>query len=176
MAINEASIIRRLADVTKVRELAKKMPRLLSIIDIDGNPARALSLRINIPTVKNSSYPQNKQDFSEVVIELPERYPFPPGPSVIFKTPVWNPNIYQSGKWCYGEWKVTENLELFVIRLMKVIALDPTIINPKSAANGEAARWYIKQLTVKPRLFPTVSLIEIMSEPLKPKISWNTVK
>ena len=66
--------------------------------------------------------------------------------------------------------------ELFVIRLMKVIALDPTIINPKSAANGEAARWYIKQLTVKPRLFPTVSLIEIMSEPLKPKISWNTVK
>lgn len=174
MAINGVSATRRKADVDKLKELQAKMPNVLKITKITGEPARSINLMINIPTVKNSSYPREKQETTEVQIDFSENYPFPPGPTVNFKTPIWNPNVYKSGKWCFGEWKVTENLELFVIRLMKVIALDPTIINPSSAANGEAAKWFNKN--IHSNMFPIVDITSLISQSSKPSIAWRSIK
>jgi len=174
--VNEALAIRKRTDVAKLKELQTKMPGALEILSVVGDPPRSVKLRIRIPTAMNNRYPQQKQDISEVEIQLPEGYPLPPAgvPFVNFMTPIWNPNVYPSGKWCFGEWTITENLELFVVRLMKVIALDPTIINPRSAANGDAAHWYVQLLEQRSGLFPTVSIAELMSE--KPKIAWRTIK
>jgi ubiquitin-protein ligase len=174
--LNGALAIRRTTDLAKLRELQARMPRALEILGVTGDPPRAIKLRIRIPTAKNESFPQEKQEVNEVEIVLPASYPLPPGPLVNFTTPIWNPNVYPSGKWCFGEWKITENLELFVTRLMKVIALDPTIINPRSAANGDAARWYVQLHDRRPDLFPTVSLAGLMAQAEKQKIAWRTIK
>lgn len=174
--MNETSALRRRTDLAKLRELQSKMPRALEILGVTGDPPRSIKLRIRIPTARNAKYPQEKQELNEVEIVLPENYPFLPGPSVNFTTPIWNPNVHPSGKWCYGDWIVTENLELFVARLMKVIALDPTIVNPASAANYEAARWYVVLKGRRPELFPTVSLSGLLAEAEKPKIVWRPIK
>lgn len=176
MAINPVSAIRRRADLAKLRELQVRMPQALSILGVSGDPPQSIKLRITIPTAKNVSYPQVRQEVSEVEILLPERYPFPPGPIVTFSTPIWNPNVYVGGRWCFGDWNVTENLELFVIRLMKVIALDPVIINPQSAANAEAAKWFVLQRGRNPELFPTVALSGLIGKVPGPSITWRSIK
>lgn len=176
MAVNGVSATRRRVDIIQLQALQGKMPRTLTILGVTGDPARSIKLRISIPTANNSAYPREKQETSEVEIVLPENYPFPPGPSVSFTTPIWNPNVYKSGKWCFGEWNVTENLSLFVIRLMKVIALDPIITNPESAANVEAANWFVQQYRLHPELFPTVALSGLMVEAPQPPMVWRTIK
>ncbi len=175
MAVNEVSAKRRRADIDKLIELQTRIPRALEILSVIGDPARSIRLRINVPTAINRHYPTEIQKITDVEITLPDNYPFPPGPTVIFKTPIWNTNVYTSGKWCYGEWKITENLELFVIRLIKVIALDPTIINPKSAANSDAAHWYIMKLAENPKLFPTIQFASLFELPPKLKMAWNNI-
>ncbi len=174
--MNEASALRRKNDLDKLHELQSRLPRALQILGVTGDPPRSIKLRIRIPTARNANYPQEKQEVNEVEIVLPENYPFPPGPIVNFTTPIWNPNVYISGKWCFGDWKITENLELFVARLMKVIALDPTIVNPASPANGEAARWYVRLEGLRPDLFPTVSLTGLTAQAEKPKIVFRSIK
>ncbi len=168
--------IRKREDLAKIKVLQRKIPGILEIGKVIGDPPRSITLCLRIPTAKNGSYPRERQETNEVEIQLPANYPFPPGPMVQFKTPIWNPNVYPSGKWCFGGWNVTENLELFVVRLMKVIALDPTIINPRSAANGDAARWYLQIQKRQPDLFPTVSVSGLIAEAYKPKISWRNIK
>jgi len=167
--------IRKTADLEKLKALQKKMPNTLEITSVRGSPPASLSCRITIPTAKDTNYPGTRQDVSVVEIQLPERYPFQP-PLVTFTTPIWNPNVYPSGKWCFGQWKVTENLEMFIVRLMKVIALDPTIINPSSPANGPAASWYVDRQARQPGSFPTVKVLELMTESEQPKIAWRNVK
>jgi ubiquitin-protein ligase len=174
--MNEASAIRRKSDLDKLRDLQAKLPRALEIVRVTGTPPKLVRLRIRIPTAKNRRFPQDQQDTSEVEIAFSESYPLPPGPLVNFQTPIWNPNVYSSGRWCFGEWKITENLALFVTRLMKVIALDPEIINPRSPANADAANWYVQMRRQQPNLFPTVSLMSLMAEAVPPKIGWRTIK
>lgn len=176
MTINQASATRRRTDLAKLREMQTRMPRALEILSVTGDPAQSICLRIRIPTAKNESYPKERQEFSDVKIALPENYPFPPGPEVFFETDIFNPNVYPSKRWCFGDWKITENLELFVTRLMKVIALDPTIINPRSAANGSAASWFVMNQKLHPELFPTISLSSLMMPVAKPTIAWKTIK
>lgn len=173
--MNGTYAIRKREDLAKLKGLQVKLPTVLEIVGVKGDPPRELALRIRLPTAKSSSYPYEKQDMSDVTFQLPERYPLQK-PTVTFKTPIWNPNVYPSGMYCYGEWNVTENLELFVIRLMKVIALDPTIINPRSPANGDAARWYMQMIERDPKLFSTVSVAGLINLSEKPKMVWRNIK
>lgn len=152
------------------------MPQILQISRVDGSPPRVVALRIRIPTAKNPNFPADHQDVSDVTIQLPDKYPFPPGPTVVFDTPIWNPNVYESGRWCYGDWKITENLELFVIRLMKVIALDPSIVYPQSPANSAAAAWYQQIIRQRPNLFPTLSVTDAAVAEARHTMTWRTIK
>ena len=153
------------------------MPRTLKILQATDDLVMALRLRITIPTAKNQEYPRQVQESSEVSISLPGNYPMQPGPMVTFVSPIWNPNVYASGRWCSGLWQVTENLELFVKRLMRVIALDPAIVNPSSPANVAAAAWYRQMLQRNPRAFPTVSLESLEGPAVpKPSIAWRSIR
>jgi ubiquitin-protein ligase len=160
---------RKIADIQKLRMLAAKMPAALEITGLCGNPPSSLTCRIIIRTAKNENFPNETQNINDIEIQFPERYPIQP-PVVQIKTPIWNPNVYTSGKWCFGTWDPTENLELFIIRLMKVIALDPAIINPNSPANKLAADWYRYRTIRQPGLFPTVSILSLMVNTERPKI------
>lgn len=176
MTMSEAAVIRRRTDVAKLRELQARIPRFLEILGVSSDPPRSIRLRIRIPTARNNAYPREKQEINDVEITLPESYPQQPGPYVTFTTPIFNPNIYPSGKWCSGEWKIMEYLDLFVMRLMKVIAFDPTIVNPRSPANGEAAQWFVQTRNRHPDLFPTIPLDGLITNIEKPKIVWRTIK
>ncbi len=174
--MNDSFAIRKREDLAKLKTLRGRLPQdMLEITGVKGDPPRELSLRIRLPTAKNASYPRERQDVNDVTFQFPERYPFQE-PAVMFTTPIWNPNVYASGKYCFGGWKVTENLELFVIRLMKVITLDPSIVNPRSAANAEAARWFLEAIQRYPKLFPTESLAEVISAAERPKMIWRNIK
>jgi hypothetical protein len=174
--VNDAHAIRKRQDLAKLVSLQGRIPSILEIITVSGDPPHSILLRLRIPTARNKSYPLQKQEINEVEIQLPANYPFPPGPTVHFKTPILNPNVYTSGKWCFGNWTITENLELFVIRLMKVIALDPSIVYPKSAANAEAARWFLDLNKSQPNIFPSINVDSLVSQSEKQKIAWRNLK
>ncbi len=173
--MSSTSALRKETDLKKLRELQSRIPKYLEILEVSGNPPKLIRLRIRIATAKNSNYPSEQQEISEVKIELPENYPFQV-PVVNFLTPIWNPNVYSSGRWCFGDWKITENLELFVTRLMKVIALDPSIVNPASPANYDAGKWYVQIKNRQSNIFPTVSISNLVAEVEKPKITWKPIK
>ncbi len=176
MALNDVRATRRITDLSRLRELEATMPMALKILSVIGNPPQTIKLQIKIPTAKDQRFPTIKQNQSEVRIILPESYPLPPGPTVTFSTPIYNPNVYESGMWCFGDWSPTENLALFVKRLMKVIALDPEIVNIASPANRAAATWYEQQRAVNPAQFPTIVLSNLIAEgPKKPKITWRAI-
>lgn len=166
--------IRKREDLAKLRALQAKLPRTLEILQVTGDPPQSIALHVRIPTAKNASFPRERQEITEATIALPANYPLG-APTVHISTPIWNPNVYSSGKWCYGSWTVTENLELFVVRLMKLIALDPTIINPSSPANSAASTWYVGLRNRHPDLVPTVMVTDLIREAEKPKIAWRNI-
>jgi ubiquitin-protein ligase len=172
--VDDAYATRKRNDLLKLRALQSKIPKVLEIMRVNGDPPYSITCRIHIPTAKDAEYPRIQQAVSEVEIQLPERYP-QQKPSVSLKSPIWNPNVFPSGQWCYGDWKVTEFLDLFVTRLMRVLALDPAIINPRSAANPGAAQWYTRLLAQHPEVFPTVSVPDLLVEVQAPKIAWRNI-
>lgn len=173
--VGDISALRKATDLSKLRELQARMPQTLEILRVEGTPPRLIALRIRIPTAKSPGYPAERQDISDVTIELPDRYPLPPGPTVYFQTPIWNPNVFEHAqRWCYGEWTIAENLELFVIRLMRVIALDPSIVNPQSPANSTARDWFVQLRQKRPELFPTV-VVSTLTAP-RPTMTWRDLR
>ena len=166
---------RRIADVEKLRALAARAPGLLTIDAVKGTPPDQVDLTMAVPTPRDRNYPSVVQQRTSVSIVMAARYPFD-GPMVTLHTPVWNPNVYPSGKWCYGNWTPTENMELFVVRLMKVLALDPSIVNPASPANAEAAHWYVGILASNPRLFPTMDILAATAGPPPPRVAWRNLR
>jgi hypothetical protein len=65
----------------------------------------------------------------------------------------------------------TEGLDLLVVRVMRLLALDPAIVNLHSAANGLAAAWYRMALAQNPRAFPSVA-IEAPRREKRPTVAW----
>ncbi len=87
------------------------------------------------------------------IVELPLDYPaVPPAARSADSSSPFNPNFYCDGRWCFGRWIPSEFLADFVIRMARTLQFDATVINTKSAANGDAARWYEAQR--KSGMFP----------------------
>jgi DNA-directed RNA polymerase subunit RPC12/RpoP len=96
---------------------------------------------------------------TEVKIELLSRYPFQE-PSATITTPVYHPNVYSSGKICFGaKWMPTQGLDLLVRRIIQIITFDKDILNEKSPANAQALHWYRDLIRSNPSAFPTERLI-----------------
>lgn len=55
----------------------------------------------------------------------------------------YNPNWHRDGKYCGNIWNIKESLGNHIVRMIQTLQYDPLIINPGSAANGEANSWYL---------------------------------
>jgi ubiquitin-protein ligase len=163
---------RREQDIKKIEDLARLSNGLIKITDIKGRPVNQLSIELGYKTASDKGYPGNVCTTTKVQIELTAKYPFQE-PNAVFKTKVFHPNVYSSGKICFGtKWLPTEGLDLLVKRIVQIITFDQSILNESSPANGDALSWYRKAKQKHPGAFPTQS-VSFNSAQGKPKISWN---
>jgi len=166
---------RRSADYDKLRALQARKPSLLAITRTIGEPPRTISVRLALATARDSQFPRVRQEISEITIALPEDYPFVK-PVIHFDTPVFNPNVYANNQLCYGIWKATENLEMLVVRIMRLLAFDPRIVNINSPANREASAWYAGMRRKNPGMFPTMDVDALLMPPAAPKkMIWRKI-
>ena len=168
-------LIRRQQDFEKLQNLQRKAGSILQILQYDQVTLKNITLRLNLTTPVDSGYPARFRSSVDILIELPPDYPFH-GPNVSFQSAVWNPNVFPSGKLCYGEWVVTENLEMLVKRIMQIVVLDSRIINTQSPANQDAEKWYSSKMRENSRLFPTVNIERVLNGADKPAIRWTTIR
>ena len=163
---------RREEDVRRLYALEAQYRGLLAVLEIVGQPPRRVRLRLAIPTARSAGFPLDRQAACELVVELPEAYPLQE-PRLTITTPVFNPNVYASGVVCHGmTWMPTEGLDLLVVRVMRLLALDPAIVNLHSAANGLAGAWYRLAIAHNPRAFPSVAVAPPRREE-RPAVAWR---
>lgn len=163
---------RREEDVAKLKALELATHGRIRVVGHSGNPISKISLKFLVRTAADDKYPVKTISEVDAAIQLGARYPFEE-PAVSISTKVFNPNIYTSGRVCLGsKWIATEYLDLLAQRLFKILAFDEGIINTSSAANGDAARWYIRARGSRPSDFPSDSLL-VSCGTQKPTMSWT---
>lgn len=161
-------------DIKKIEALSRSLNNRIEIIKLEGHPPKKIFLRFHYPTAPSSDYPKSIQEVTEVKIELLSRYPFQE-PSATITTPIFHPNVYSSGKICFGtKWLPTEGLDLLVKRIIQIITFDSKLLNEDSPANQQANKWYRKAIKRDGSYFPTDRLITI-KENEKPKMKWKSV-
>ncbi|GGA51381.1 ubiquitin-conjugating enzyme E2 [Dyella nitratireducens] len=163
---------RRDEDLKKLKQLELATNGRIRVIGCNGSPISHISLRFQVQTAADDRYPAKSLTEVDATIELSARYPFQE-PSVVVKTNVFNPNIYTSGRVCLGsKWIATEYLDLLAQRLFKILSFDDSVINVASAANGDAARWYLRAKGASPQSFPSDSL-QVSTAGQKSSVSWT---
>lgn len=146
---------RREADIERVRALAAASAGRLGIVALPAPGSPRFVLDLDYATAGSRRYPAEKQPRSRVAIELAARHPFEP-PVARVLTPIFHPNVFASGIVCQGtKWLPSEGMDLFVRRIVRLLAFDPLLTNTSSAANGAAAQWYAAQARAHPHAFPT---------------------
>jgi hypothetical protein len=79
---------------------------------------------------------------------------FTPGPDypdtapdvfILDRPPIFHPNVFPDGRICINPaaWSRDEGLGFVVLRVAKMLLYVPGVTNPSSAANPEAAAWYL---------------------------------
>jgi len=160
-------------DIRKIQELSEATEGRVTIVNQAENPPSKITIEIDFPTAPSSRYPDQVQKQTVVDIELLSRYPFQE-PNAVIKTPIFHPNVYDSGKICFGtKWLPTQGLDLLVKRIIQIITFDPMILNGASPANKAALDWYAKAVRKQPNAFPTDKLEVRVKK--KKKISWSEV-
>ncbi|NII05160.1 ubiquitin-conjugating enzyme E2 [Luteibacter anthropi] len=163
---------RRDEDVRKLKQLEQATSGRIRVIECSGHPISQISLRYQVRTAGDDRYPVKSLSEVDAIIQLSSRYPFEE-PSISVRTKVFNPNIYTSGRVCLGsKWIATEYLDLLAQRLFKILSFDDSIINVASAANGDAARWYLRTKHSNPQSFPSDSLVGATVNQ-KPAVRWT---
>lgn len=172
--ILSASDERRHNDVAKLRELARQSKGRIEIESVGGNPPHTVNVNLHFNTAPSRTYPESVQKMTKVKVSLPARYPFV-GPQAFISTPIFHPNVFNSGQICLGaKWLPTENLELLVRRIIQILIFDPAVVNEQSPANGDALTWYRGAKRAHPARFPTDSALLTKSVEEK-KMSWSDI-
>jgi uncharacterized Zn-finger protein len=149
------SASRREADIERVRALAASSAGRVGIVTVPAPGLPRFVLDLDYATVGSMRYPAERQPRSRIAIELAARHPFEP-PVAKVLTPVFHPNVFASGVICQGaRWLPSDGMDLFVKRIVRLLAFDPLLVNTQSAANGAAAQWYAAQSRLHPSAFPT---------------------
>jgi ubiquitin-protein ligase len=165
---------RRDEDVAKLKSLEQLTAGRIRVTRVSGNPIAQIELKLTVRTAGDDNFPSKALREVDATIQLGARYPFDE-PAVSLRTKVFNPNVYTSGRVCLGsKWLATEYLDLLAQRLFRILAFDESIVNTSSAANGEAARWYIRARLKHPADFPTDALIVARAK-ASPSMKWTDV-
>jgi uncharacterized Zn-finger protein len=165
---------RRVQDIEKLRQLSSTSNGRIILTAATGNPVSRIMLQLHYRTAGSHRFPADVQNVTEVVIDLPARYPFSE-PSAKILTPIYHPNVYTSGLICFGQkWLPSQALDLLVQRIIQIITFDPLILNERSPANGAALSWYREARRQNPSLFPT-DRPDAAAAAKKPAMSWTDV-
>ncbi|HWN41145.1 MAG TPA: ubiquitin-conjugating enzyme E2 [Thermoanaerobaculia bacterium] len=126
------------SDEAEMRRLNSDVIRVTAT----GDPPETYRLRVRVRSIIGPG-PTYRGEH-EVQIDLPAGYPLlsPPRVKMLTMPPPFHPNWYSGGDWCGGEWNPEERLARHVLRMVRVLQFDPSLTNPDSAANREAADWY----------------------------------
>jgi hypothetical protein len=146
---------RREVDIARLRALVATSGGRIGIVTLPvaGRPRFVLDL--GYATVGSHRYPAERQPLSRVAIDLAPRHPFQP-PVTTVLTPIFHPHVFSSGIVCIGsKWLASEGMDLFVHRVVRLLAFDPLLMNPYSIADGAAHAWYQAALRRHPEAFPT---------------------
>jgi hypothetical protein len=157
---------RRDVDIERVRALAVASGGRIGIVTLPVAGRPRFVLDFGYATVGSHRYPAERQPSSRVAIDLAPRHPFQP-PVTTVLTPIFHPHVFSSGVVCIGsKWLPSEGMDLFVHRVVRLLAFDPLLMNPYSIADGAANAWYQAALHRHPEAFPTdpVALALIVDE------------
>jgi hypothetical protein len=150
-----AATARREIDVERLRALAAASAGRIGVVTLPmaGRPRFVLDL--GYATAGSAAYPRERQTSSRIAIDLAPRHPFQP-PLTTVLTPIFHPHVFSSGVVCIGaRWLPGEGMDLFVRRVVRLLAFDPLLMNPHSIAHAAAQTWYRSALLAHPQAFPT---------------------
>ena len=166
---------RRRQDLAKVTRLGERSRGRISITETKGSPLDEAIITLTYKTVPSPRYPEESRDSTRVRVVLSARYPFQE-PAIEALDPVFNPNIYTSGRFCLGaKWLATESLDFLLMRVAKILTFNPEILSDRSPANMQAAQWYNAAVLQFPDAFPT-DRFELEPEVVQKKmLKWGEV-
>jgi hypothetical protein len=152
---------RRREDLRRVRALCDASGGRLAFVSADADAPTDVRLRARLRVAIDAGYPQRAGDTVHVRIAIPAGYPFRDGPRSFLSPVVWHPNVFPDGQVCQGrKWLVSEYLDLYVRRILRIVTFQPDGINLQSVANPAAASWYRATLARAPGAFPTDAAID----------------
>lgn len=147
--------VRLRSDTERLQALAARSGGRIVLLATPQDPARTVVLDLHYATAGSRCYPVERRSQTRLRISLPARYPFQP-PLASVATPVWHPNVFESGTVCIGsKWLPSEGLDQFVERLLRLLTFDPLLVNAVAPANRAAAAWYEQSRRLHPGAFPT---------------------
>lgn len=147
--------MRREIDVERVRALATASGGRIGIVTLPALGQPRFVLDLVCTTAGSQRYPRERHTAARLAIDLAPRHPFAP-PIATVLTPIFHPHVFASGLVCIGaKWQPSEGMDLFVKRIVRLLAFDPLLMNPVSIANGAAQAWYQSAQRLHPGAFPT---------------------
>ncbi|HLJ56088.1 MAG TPA: ubiquitin-conjugating enzyme E2 [Chthonomonadaceae bacterium] len=151
--MRSARDLRLQSDYVSLRSLARGSGGTLTIEQAKGQPPDYYVLEYRCRTIERleRSKPVYRYQ-NRVEVRLPARYPAPyDAPRVRMLTPIWHPHVYKNSAVCMGEWKTSEYLDAFALRLGALLQFEREFFDMHDPANEEAIEWARKNLI----LFPT---------------------
>ncbi len=163
---------RRMQDLAKLTRLGVRTHGRISVLETVDSPPSQIVISLDYKTAPTPQYPVDVRAKTRVRILLGARYPFQE-PAVEIIDPIFNPNVYPSGRVCLGnKWLATEGLDLVVMRVAKILTFDPETVNDRNPANMDAAMWFKVMLEQHPGAFPTEK-IELEPEAATKTVRWS---
>lgn len=156
---------RRDVDIAHVQALAAASAGRVQVLAVPSPGSPRFELNLVVRTAGSQNYPDQAQGCSRLTIELAARHPFMP-PIATVHTPIFHPNVFESGVVCMGaKWLPSEGMDLYVRRLVRLLAFDPLLVNQRSVAHSAALAWYQRTLRQQPLAFPSDPAALRLGEP-----------
>ena len=109
-------------------------------------------LTINVKTYCSPTKTMNQ---CKVRIVLPPNYPTVAPNAIMEGTMVYHPNWFQNThRWCCGNYRMSESLGNYVVRMIQTLQFDPVVTFPDDPADKKIASWYKEHMNDK-KMFPT---------------------
>lgn len=151
----DAFSLRLASDRARLDELEARSHGKVRVLRVPSASHPTLELELAYRTADSAAYPSRSRNSTRLVIDFPGRYPFVT-PTARITTPILHPNVWETGVVCLGaKWIASEGIDLFVLRIARLVSFDPLLVNEQSAANRQALVWYQRARRDHPGAFPS---------------------
>ncbi len=163
----DAFSLRLSSDRDRLQKLGSRSGGKIELLQAPSATRPRAEVELRYRTVDSRNYPAQSRHSSRLVIDFAARYPFV-APVARITTPILHPNVWESGVVCLGaKWIASEGIDLFVMRIARLISFDVLLVNEQSAANRNALLWYQQARRLHPDAFPSdqVKWLDEASQP-----------